>query len=109
MRTAGAYGDLRGPVRRKNVVEFSQPLILPRSPVRQTRWAKLVRLAYRLSQREERFPGDKLPHTFTQVNGLQSKSSYCMAFVPRKFYAFIQLCNCAVCYYLSHIVTSLEM
>ena len=40
---------------------------------------------------------------------IQSKSSYCMVFVPWKFYAFIPLCNCAICYYLSHIVTSLEV
>ena len=39
---------------------------------------------------------------------VQSKSFKCIASVPRKFYAFIQLCSYGTRYYVSHIVTSSE-
>jgi len=39
---------------------------------------------------------------------VQSKSFECMTSVPRKSYAFIQLCNCNMCDYLSRVVTYSE-
>jgi len=50
--------------------------------------------------------GRRSPVSFAaSMRSLQSKSSKCMTLVTPKSYAFIQLCSCNICDYLSHIVT----